>query len=66
MREDIQKPRRTLPDYDLLARKNAKIVLLAAGYDQTTIEEEITKFLSKPLLFDIPSWDELKALHASK
>lgn len=42
------------------SRQVAKQVLLEAGYDPATIEDEVTKFLAKPLAFDMPPNDDLK------
>ncbi len=46
------------------SREHARAILLEAGYDPATIEQEVERFLAQPLLFDLPSFDELGAMHA--
>jgi hypothetical protein len=48
------------------SREHARAILLEAGYDPTIIEHEVERFLEQPLLFDLPSFDELRTVHASK
>ena len=48
------------------SREHARAILLEAGYDSTTIEQEVDRFLEQPLMFDLPSFEELGTMHASK
>lgn len=41
------------------SRQIAKAVLLEAGHDPATIEDTVTKFLTQPIAFDLPSNEEL-------
>ena len=53
---------RTFPSKEDRARRSrahARAILLEAGYDPVTIEQEVERFLAKPLAFDLPSFDEL-------
>jgi hypothetical protein len=60
------KPMPTPAELEARSRQTAKEMLLEAGCDPATIEEEVIKFLAKPLSFEIPSNKDLLAMYEKK